>query len=286
MLRRQRAVLSLIAAEGVLPATRLQKYIFLLRQETFLRADLTFYEFLPYKFGPYSFAAHRETEALRTYGYIERNALRITRLGTAEAERTDPSTAGAVSSLASEYRKRPLRRVLQEIYARYPWYASNTELRYLLPAARPKPRIARPAVYTIGYQTRSIDGFLDSLLRAGIRRIMDVRANPVSRKYGFARSTLASLAGKLGLAYNHLPGLGISSALRRDVHGPSGFRELFDYYERHILVNQADAAGRAADMMVAGPSALLCMEKDPLACHRSRLASRLARATRLEIVHL
>ena len=72
MLRRQRIILKLLssAASGI-SATQLQKYVFLLREETFLRNDTTFYEFVPYKFGPYSFAAQREVETLTSYGYIE-----------------------------------------------------------------------------------------------------------------------------------------------------------------------------------------------------------------------
>ena len=68
MLRRQRAILKLLStAGGSLSATQVQKLLFLLRQETFLRSDSAFYDFLPYKYGPYSFAANREIEALVAY---------------------------------------------------------------------------------------------------------------------------------------------------------------------------------------------------------------------------
>jgi uncharacterized protein YwgA len=72
MLRRQRTVLKLLSvADGSVSATQLQKLLFLLWAETFLSRDRAFYEFLPYKFGPYSFAAAREVDSLVAYGYIE-----------------------------------------------------------------------------------------------------------------------------------------------------------------------------------------------------------------------
>ncbi len=138
----------------------------------------------------------------------------------------------------------------------------------------------------MGYENRSVDGFLNKLLRAGIRKIVDVRANPVSRKYGFARSSLASLAGKLGLGYTHCPELGISSEKRRDVHTHDQFRELFGYYEREILPEEADAVTRVAELVKTVPSVLVCMEKEAVDCHRSRLATRVASLTDLKIVHL
>ena len=72
MLRRQRTILEVLsAANAPVSATQFQKLVFLLREETFLKQDSTFYEFLPYRFGAYSFCAQREIEALISYGYID-----------------------------------------------------------------------------------------------------------------------------------------------------------------------------------------------------------------------
>jgi hypothetical protein len=289
MLRRQRTILRLLStADEKVSATQLQKYIFLLREETFLGRGSAFYEFLPYRYGAYSFAAQREIDALVAYGYIESSAtsLEITTLGKKQSTEVDSETARAVLAIVSRYGKAPLRTLLKDVYARYPWYASNSELKDLVPHDVPKPKTAPVAVYTMGYENRSVDGFLNKLLRAGIRKIVDVRANPVSRKYGFARSSLASLAGKLGLGYTHCPELGISSEKRRDVHTHDQFRELFGYYEREILPEEADAVTRVAELVKTVPSVLVCMEKEAVDCHRSRLATRVASLTDLKIVHL
>jgi uncharacterized protein (DUF488 family) len=289
MLRRQRTILRVLSADdGTLSATQLQKLLFLLREETFVGRETGFYEFLPYKYGAFSFAAHRETEALTAYGYItsSNSSLGITSLGKKEASQVDTDTARAVQAIVTKYGKGSLRTLLKDVYARYPWYATNSELKDIVPVEAAKSSRAATAVYTIGYEHRSVDGFFDKLLRTGIQQIIDVRANPVSRKYGFAKSTLASLAGKLGISYSHFPTLGISSTKRQDVQTAPQFKQLFRYYEREILPANADAAKKVAELMKGTPSVLVCMEKEAVDCHRSRLATRVADLSRLEIVHL
>jgi hypothetical protein len=289
MLRRQRTILHLLGtADGAVTATRLQKYLFLLREQTSLRHDPSFYEFVPYKFGPFSFAAQREIEALTAYGYIESvgSSLKVTELGGQEANCVDGGAERAVFAIVSQHGRKPLRSLLGEVYREHPWYASNSELEDLIPIGVGKPNSACPAVYTVGYQNRSVDGFLDRLVREGIRRIVDVRANPVSRKYGFARSALASLANKLGIGYSHFPALGISSAKRKEASTRSDFAALFRYYERELLPARAAEIESVADLMKATPSVLVCMERKPEDCHRSRLATLIASKTSLTQVHL
>jgi uncharacterized protein YwgA len=93
MLRRQRTILQLLnTTDRSVSLTQLQKLLFLLRAETFVSRDGAFYEFLPYKFGPYSFAAAREVESLIAYGYIESavsassTSLIVTALGMREGK--------------------------------------------------------------------------------------------------------------------------------------------------------------------------------------------------------
>ncbi len=289
MLRRQRTILRVLStADGTVSATLLQKLLFLLREETFIGRDAGFYEFLPYKYGAFSFAAHRETEALTAYGYISssNSSFGITPPGKKEASHVDADTVRAVRTIVTKYGTGSLQALLTDIYARYPWYATNSELRDIVPPGAKKPQGAPIAVYTSGYENLSVDGFFNRLLRAGIRQIIDVRANPVSRKYGFAKATLSSLAGKLSLAYSHFPELGISSAKRQDVQSPSEFKELFRYYERKILPTNADTVKKVVELMENTPSVLVCMEKEAVDCHRSRLATHVADLSGLEIVHL
>ncbi|MGB6973825.1 MAG: DUF488 domain-containing protein [Terracidiphilus sp.] len=289
MLRRQRTILKLFSTvDRPVPATKLQKYVFLLRHETFLGRDSTFYDFLPYKYGPYSFAAQREVEALTAYGYLalSSSSLALTPLGAQEATIVDSDTTRAVLTIVSKYGKMGLQPLLKDVYSRYPWYARNSELRELVPSSAKEPKRAPVAVYTVGYEGRSVDGFLDKLLHSGIRRIVDVRANPVSMKYGFAKSSLSGLAAKLGIGYVHCPELGISSKDRKQVRTEKDFLKLFYYYESRILPTQEGQALKVAELMIQMPSVLLCMEREAVNCHRGRLANRIAVLSKLDVIHL
>src|SRR5579883_3098336 len=130
MLRRQRTILKLLStAGGSLSATQVQKFLFLLKQETFLRSDSAFYEFLPYKFGPYSFAANRETEALVAYGYVEECSsgasknLTVTSSGKKEGNAVDGDVGRTILATFSKYGSMTARGLMKDVYSRYPWYA-------------------------------------------------------------------------------------------------------------------------------------------------------------------
>lgn len=289
MLRRQRTILKLFStADCPVPATKLQKYVFLLRHETFIKQDSAFYDFLPYRFGPYSFAAQREVEVLTAYGYLAASgsSLALTPLGAREASNVDSDTTRAVLTIVSKYGKVGLQPLLKDVYARYPWYARNSELQELVSSGAKEPKKAPVAVYTIGYEGRSVDGFLDKLLHSGIRRIVDVRANPVSMKFGFAKSSLSGLAAKLGVGYVHCPELGIPSSRRKEVQSDTDFLKLFNYYESKMLPEQEVHSMKVAELMKAMPSVLLCMEREAVNCHRGRLANRISALNKLDVVHL
>lgn len=293
MLRRQRTTLALLhEAKQAVPATQLFKLMFLLAQETFLKRDEAFYEFLPHKCGPYSFALNRELEALVSQCYLQEhhtgstNTYTVTPLGTKEQRNVDSDTTRAVRLVYGKYGKLGIQPLLRDVYSRYPWFATRSELVHLIPQDVPRRVVAPPAVYTMGYEERSVDGFFDQLLRVGIRVILDVRANPISRKYGFAKKSLGTISGKLGMTYEHWPQLGISSGKRHGVETPSEFKQLFGYYDRVILPKVNADVMRMADHMRQTPSVLVCMERKAHDCHRSRLATILSGASGLSVVDL
>ena len=65
--------------------------------------------------------------------------------------------------------------------------------------------------------------------------LCDVRKNPLSRKYGFSKSTLSETLNKLGIEYTHLGALGIASEKRQYLNAQSDYDRLFDEYENTIL---------------------------------------------------
>ncbi|HUS46500.1 MAG TPA: DUF488 domain-containing protein, partial [Phycisphaerae bacterium] len=147
-------------------------------------------------------------------------------------------------------------------------------------------REARKAAYTVGYEGWLADGFLNALLRAGIRCVVDVRHNPTSRRYGFHKSTLAKLCAEVGIDYDHRPELGIPPEHRRSLRSNDDYEKLFEQYETDTLPRQAAALQAVAGVMGSKPTALMCAEADPERCHRSRLARAIAERTGLSVCNL
>lgn len=293
MLNRQRLVLALLdRVGGPMQHTMLVKLAFLLREETAVGEDRTFYHFVPYRHGPFSFGLYRELEALRHDGYVEwcekSFALREATRKQAQEQIAQLSVAQtkAADSVAREYGRRSRPSLLKDVYQRYPWYSIKSELTEYLPAEVPEPPRRDAAAYTVGYEGKSVDEFFNGLLSSGMAGIVDVRANPVSRKYGFAKTSMSRIAGNLGLVYHHLPELGITGDHRATLSDFASYQRLLDTYESKMLPARATHVQKAADLLRSQPLALLCMEKDVRCCHRGRLAERIAGETGLTVTHL
>ncbi|HYG31010.1 MAG TPA: DUF488 domain-containing protein [Allosphingosinicella sp.] len=126
-------------------------------------------------------------------------------------------------------------------------------------------------IFTIGYEGATQAELVAALLAAGVERVIDVRAVPLSRKPGFSKNVLAAGLREAGIDYVHLKALGTPpegrEAARKGRH---------DVLERVYAaqLQTPEAAVQAAQMIdLAGekPSALLCFERDPAACHRTLL---------------
>jgi len=294
MLNRQRILLALLEHSGSAPIqnTILVKLAFLLRQETAIGMDHTFYDFVPYKHGPFSFGLYRELEALERDGYVEREdqsiglGSRASKLAREQIERLTSAQREAVAAVLEEYGKKQRPALLRRVYSRYPWYASKSELAQYVPEDLPAPPKRDPAAYTVGYEGKSVDGFFNGLLASGMEGILDVRANPVSRKYGFAKKSMSRIAERLGLVYFHMPELGISGDHRANLSDFDSYQRLLDEYERKMLPDRVQHIERATELIGSRPLALLCMEKDVRCCHRGRLANRIAGDGNLAVEHL
>ena len=128
---------------------------------------------------------------------------------------------------------------------------------------------------------------MNRLLHAGVTLLCDVRRNPLSRKYGFSKSTLSKGCEGVGIRYEHLPELGIASEERRELHTQADYDALFAVYERESLPKQSEALAKIRGWIAAGDRvALTCFERLPEQCHRHCVAEALERATGKVAVHL
>ncbi|NWM00773.1 DUF488 domain-containing protein, partial [Klebsiella pneumoniae] len=63
-------------------------------------------------------------------------------------------------------------------------------------------------VFTIGYEATTMDAFIAALRAAGVERVIDVRAVPLSRRPGFSKNILAASLKAAGIDYVLLKNLG------------------------------------------------------------------------------
>ena len=283
MLNRQKALLLLImTAERPVSKMELTKWAFVLREEMPSRGGNAFYDFLPYKFGPFSFCLYREMDALVRDGYVEGDASWVpTDLATEIVETLPNDVWNDAIDITERYSETSLDCVIDYVYSTYPHFTVNSEIKKLA-----KRTVASPAIYTTGYEQLSVDALLDRLIQNGIQQIIDVRKNPVARRYGFHKSTLSRLAGRVDIQYVHVPELGIQSAFRQNLSSLEDYEILFDRYERETITQEKRSVSLVAEWMAEKPSALLCMEADPRYCHRSRIAKSVSQLTGLSIQNL
>ncbi len=293
VLFRQRLILALLDRAGrPVLSTALVNLAFLLRKETSVGSDQTFYSFVPYRYGPFSFALYRELASLERDGYVQGSEKSLS-LNPATSHRSRDEIARltkpqveAVDEVVARYGCMKPATLLRNVHGRYPWYAQNSELTDFVPDDVPRPPLRRVAAYTVGYEGKSVDAFFNHLLSSGIGAILDVRANPVSRKYGFAKRSMRQIAQSLDLAYHHFPELGITGEHRAKLSDFDSYQRLLDKYERRMLPKLTAHIRQAAALLRSRPSALLCVEKDVRCCHRGRLADHLAEESDLAVVHL
>ncbi len=130
--------------------------------------------------------------------------------------------------------------------------------------------------------------------------MLDVRQRRGVRgpSYAWANSRrLQDALAAASLAYRHHPELAPTTELRRlqyaeDARLGVGKRsrvELAPEYVRRYtaeILDPADLGALVAVLPLEGAAALLCVERDPEACHRSLIAARLADRHGLAIEHL
>jgi len=143
-----------------------------------------------------------------------------------------------------------------------------------------------PALWTIGYESLWPDALVAELEAAGIRRLLDVRLRPQSRRPGMSKTKLALKLEEHGIAYEHRRELGTPLEIR-GLYRAGRAEEAAAAYRAHVEANAAGALDDLARELDGPRIALLCLEANPAGCHRRVVAERLkARVPSLEVVDL
>lgn len=286
MLHRQKALLLILQqVGGVASNLKVMKWAFLLSQETLSHGGKTFYQFIPYRYGPYSFTLAQEVDSLIRNGFLEKLEHKfwsLTSLGGELDVSLPKKVTQDIHDIAEKYGKLSSQELINLVYEKYSWFTVNSDLQG---RKKEKRLIAEKAIYTAGYEGKTVDEFLNLLLKSGILRLIDVRHNPISRRYGFHKSTLSRLCNFLGIEYQHLPELGIPGSERNGLNSTSEYESIFKKY-RYNLPLKKDKLIDVIDLLESKPSVLVCMEANPAYCHRNVLAQYLITLTDMPIQHL
>jgi len=129
----------------------------------------------------------------------------------------------------------------------------------------------------VGYEGKSLDEFIDILVGAGVTRIVDVRERPLSGKRGFSKTKLSEALAEPGIEYVHVRAAGNPHRdLRHDI------KRCLAAYREHLRDNP-EVVDEVMAALQGARAALLCVEHEHSACHRSVLASRLSPRRNVEV---
>ena len=139
-------------------------------------------------------------------------------------------------------------------------------------------------LFTIGYEKALPAAVLGEIKRAKIDLLVDTRAVAASRRPGFSKRQLAASLDEVGIAYLHLQKLGTPSEGRQAARS-GDFDTLWRVYDKHIKTAEAQAAlDELLALIKSGRRVcLLCYERDPQECHRSRIAALVKKRMRVKI---
>jgi uncharacterized protein (DUF488 family) len=155
-------------------------------------------------------------------------------------------------------------------------------------------------IATIGIYGWTLERFLAALRSADVRAVLDVRQRRGVRgpEYAWANSLRVQAAlENAGIEYQHHKELAPTTDLREvqyadDARQGIGKRsrvELAPEYRRRYLEEILDAVdlGKLVyELPAQGLGALMCVERDPEACHRSLIAERLAAECGVSVLNL
>lgn len=278
MFYRRKILLSIIELlGGTVDKLRLQKILFLYSQ----RKTSAEYDFVPYRYGGYSFTAHADINAMLRNGILSEAGVQYSKQDTISYfSQIKEKDKALITSVVSEYGKMSNKALLRHAYLNFPFYAIRSDIAQDVLPEKLYQRIenAVPTVhgiimFTIGYEGISLEKYLLKLIENGVKLLVDVRRNPLSMKFGFSKSLLQRYCHCVGIDYIHLPEVGIASEYRRNIESKEDYEHLFAFYRETTLNETRQTQIQILKLLKKYQRiALTCFEADACRCHRSHLA--------------
>ncbi len=294
MFYRRKVILALLQVFGNrLENIKIQKLLFL-----FCKGQAKpEYEFIPYKYGSYSFSLKSDITTMEKKGLLlktETDLLKNDKINYFELLR--PSDQDELLKLKRFFGSVSASGLIKHTYKNYPFWAiksiiasevlNQTELDAVKNSV---PRQNETVLFTIGYEGNSLENYLLKLLKNNVKVLIDVRRNPLSMKFGFSKSLLSKFCNALDIDYVHMPEVGIESESRQDLISQADYDKLFENYKVSNLTRTLDIQTNILNLLKKEKRiALTCFEADICQCHRKPLAEAISNLPgfKYEIVHI
>lgn len=285
MFYRRKIILALLQLfEGTLDKIRLQKLLFLFSQrqkKSRPNGGKTEYDFVPYKYGCFSYSAHADLATMLTKHQLSSDETSYTKNDKTDyLKQIKAEDKEFLDEVKTNYGGMNARALMKYTYLNYPFYATHSEAaadilskNEMQKVNDAKPTGTKTILFTIGYEGISLEEYLVRLLKNDVKVLVDVRNNPLSMKYGFSKNQLIKYCGYLGIQYFHLPEVGIQSDQRQELNSQKDYDKLFSIYRKNNLNKTTKAQAEIFNLLKQHKRiALTCFEANIDQCHRKYLA--------------
>lgn len=278
MFYRRKIILALLQIfGGQIDKISLQKLLFLFTQ----RQTKAEYDFIPYKYGCYSYSANADLSTMVKKGMLLETASHFTSNETVDYFRTlKEADKKLMLEIKVNYGKMSANTLMKHTYLNFPYWATNSvKAKDILTAEQlekvnnSRPTSDKTILFTIGYEGISLEEYLNRLLKNDVKVLVDVRNNPLSMKYGFSKSQLQRYCNSLGIDYLHFPEVGIQSEQRQELNTQADYDKLFTVYRKNNLTKTTASQIKILGLLKEKKRiALTCFEANICQCHRKHLA--------------
>ena len=283
MFYRRKIILALIQLlGGELEKIRIQKLLFLYSQ----KKKNPEYEFIPYKFGCYSFSAKADLNTMVKNGSLLENENYFIKNNPDDFLKTlKVEDKKILSEVVQLYGNMNSNSLIKHTYINFPYYAINSTIadkvldeKQLEKVISSKKEVNETILFTIGYEGVSLEKYLNKLVSNDVKLLVDVRKNSLSMKFGFSKSLLKKYCESLGIEYIHIPEVGINSDQRQELNTQQDYDALFEVYKKTTLKETDSYQTKIIELLTKYKRiALTCFEADICQCHRKPLAEAIAK---------
>ncbi|MBI4981132.1 DUF488 family protein [Candidatus Woesearchaeota archaeon] len=252
------------------------KSLFLLKEEHNFSEKTPFYHFFAYKQGPFSHLCFDDLRKLRDNNLVDQEETTITKAGETVLKEVRREHNQTITTRLKSFPNE--KKITDYVYQKYPQYTVKSEL------ITQKPKKIEPGFFTIGYEKKDIDQFLNALVSNQIELLIDIRRNPFSMNFIYIKDALMKKLKDAGIDYLHIPELGIESEERKNLNTPADYDKLFAKYRETLPIKEV-YINRIIELGTTKRIALLCFEADCNFCHRGEVA-KVIKSREHEVINL